>query len=366
MSSFEDKDTLESRIQILRQREERARAMGGKEKIARRDAKGLLNARSRIDVFLDPGTFVETGLLAVSSVVPEDRETTPADGKVAGFGKVGGRMVGVVSNDFTVKGASSSLTNMKKIGHVKRVATERGFPLVFFGESSGARMPDNMGSRGMGTLLGNDPQQYVRHRESPWASAILGQCFGSSAWYACLSDFTVMRKGAILAVASPPLASLAIGQKVEPEDLGGWKLHSEITGLVDKVVETDEEAMREIRRFLSYMPSNSNEAPPRAEVPAGSDEAADRIAEILPDSRKRGYDVHKIIDCLADKDSFFEFKPRFGRTAVTGLARLDGRVVGFVANNPMAKAGALDVAGCEKVTRFLVMCDSFNIPLILL
>jgi acetyl-CoA carboxylase carboxyltransferase component len=366
MSHDDKTGSLETRLQLLKQREEHARQMGGEDRLARRKAKGLLNARSRIDQFLDPGSFVESGMLAVSSVVPEDRETTPADGKVAGFGKVDGRMVGVVSNDFTVKGASSSLTNMKKIGHVKRVATDRGFPLIFFGESSGARMPDNMGARGMGTLLGNDPEQYVRHRETPWASAVLGQCFGSSAWYTCLADFAVMRKGAVLAVASPALASLAIGQKVEPEELGGWKLHSEVTGLVDRVVETDEEALAEIKRFLSYMPSNNAEMPPRAEVPAGSDEAATRIPELLPDNRKRGYDVRKIIECVADTDSFFEFKPRFGRTAVTGLARLDGRVVGFLANNPIYKAGALDVAGCEKATRFLVMCDSFNIPLVLL
>lgn len=366
MTRHEEPETMQARLEILKQREEHARAMGGEEKLARREARGLLNARSRIDAFLDPGSFTETGLLAVSTVIPEDRDVTPADGKVAGFGKVDDRIVGVVSNDFTVKGASSSLTNMKKIGHVKRVATQRGFPLVFFGESSGARMPDNMGARGMGSLLGNDPHQYVRNRETPWVSAVLGQCFGSSAWYTCLADFTVMRKGAVLAVASPALASLAIGQQVEPEDLGGWKLHSEVTGLIDRIVETDEEAMAEIRRFLSYMPSNSAEAPPRAEVPAGSEDGASRIPEILPDSRKRGYDVRKIIECLADTGSFFELKPRFGRTAVIGLARLDGRVVGFVANNPIAKAGALDVPGCEKVTRFLVMCDSFNIPLIML
>ncbi len=366
MTHNQEPITHEARLQLLRTREERAREMGGAEKLARRQSAGLLNARSRIDALLDPGSFVESGLLAVSSVVESERESTPADGKVAGFGKVDQRLVGVVSNDFTVKGASSSLTNMKKIGHVKRVATERGFPLVFFGESSGARMPDNMGARGMGSLLGNDPLQYVRHRETPWVSAVVGQCFGSSAWYTCLADFVVMRKGAVLAVASPPLASLAIGQQVEPEDLGGWKLHQEVTGLVDRVVDTDDQAIAEIKRFLSYMPSHCNEAPAAAPVPAGSDEAGQRILDILPENRRRGYDVRKIIQCLADRESFFEFKPRFGRTAVIGLARLDGRVVGFVANNPIAKAGALDVAGCEKITQFLVLCDSFNIPLILL
>jgi len=358
--------SFEELLADLEAREARARAMGGPQRLARREAQGVMNARSRIDAFLDAGSFVETGLLAVSSLVAEDRERTPADGKVAGFGKVDGRMVGIVSNDFTVKGASSSATNMRKIGHVKRVATERGFPLVFFGESSGARMPDNMGARGMGTNLGHDPQQYVRTRATPWASAVLGQCYGSSAWYTCLADFAVMRKGAVLAVASPALASFAIGQKVDAQELGGWKLHSEVTGLVDRVVDSDEQALAELRRFLSYMPSHCGEPPPRAEVPPGSDEACARLHEIVPASRKRGYDVRKVIDCIADRDSFFELKPRFGRTAVTGLARLGGRSVGFLASNPMGKAGALDVAGCEKATRFIVTCDSFNIPLLLL
>ena len=350
----------------LKAREEKALAMGGPDKLARRKTQGLLDARQRIDAFIDADSWMETGLLAVSSMVAEDRDKTPADGKVTGFAKVDGRRVGVVSNDFTTKGASSSATNMKKIGHVKRVATERGFPLVFFGESSGARMPDNMGAKGMGANLGHDPQQYVRTRRTPWASAVLGQCYGSSAWYTCLADFAVFRKGAIMAVASPGLASYAIGQDVEAEDLGGWKLHSEVSGLVDRVVETDEEAVAEIKRFLSYMPSHCNEAPPLASVPAGSGEDGEKILDILPESRTRAYDVRKIIDCLADRDSFFEFKPRFGRTSVTGLARLDGRTVGFIASNPKGKAGALDVAGCEKATHFTVMCDSFNIPLILL
>ena len=357
---------FEDQLKQLKDREENAKAMGGPERLARREKQGIMNARSRIDALVDQGSWMETGLLAVSSIVPDDRASTPADGKVAGFAKVDGRMVGIVSNDFTTKGASSSLTNMKKIGHVKRVATARGFPLVFLGESSGARMPDNMGAKGMGTNLGNDPHQYIRCRETPWAAAVLGQCYGSSAWYACLADFTVMRKGAVMAVASPGLASFAIGEKVEAEDLGGWMLHSEVSGLIDRVTDTDEEALAEIRRFLSYMPSNCNEVPPRASVPAGSDEASKGILDVLPESRKRGYDVRKIIECIADLDSFFEFKPRFGRTAVTGLARLDGRTVGFVASNPMGKAGALDVAGCEKATRFTVLCDSFNIPIILL
>lgn len=358
--------TLEDDIAELRAREARAAAMGGERKLQLRKEAGVLNAQERVDYFVDAGSFVESGLLGVSSAVEADREKTPRDGKLVGFGRVDGRHVGVASNDFTVKGASSSQTNMKKIGHVKRVATERGFPMVFFGESSGARMPDNMGARGMGTQLGNDPVQYVRRRESPWASAVLGQCYGSSAWYTCLSDFTVMRKGAVMAVASPGLASAAIGQTVEPEDLGGWKLHSEVTGLIDRVAETDEEALDLVRRFLSYLPSHNNETPPRAPSPeSASDDAAEKIRKILPESRRRVYDMRKMVDAIVDPETFFEMKPTFGRTAVTGLARLDGETVGVVANNPRFKAGAMDVAACEKITRFLVLCDSFNIPILL-
>lgn len=366
-----DTTTTSDNALSFAERTTRAKAMGGQEKLARRRAAGRLNARERIDYFVDKGSYVETGLFAVSSVVPEDRDKTPADGKVAGFATVDGRPIGIVANDFTVKGASSSLTNMKKIGHVKKAATERGFPLVFFGESSGARMPDNMGSRGMGTLLGNDPQQYVRHREIPWVSALLGHCYGSSAWYACLSDFTVMRKGSTLAVASPALASLAIGQKVEPEELGGWKLHSEVTGLVDCVVDTDQQAIDMVRKFLSYLPSHNQERPPTVSLGPNSSSSntsgsAASLSDIVPSNRRRVYDVHKVISVVVDDDSFLEMKPRFGRAAVTGLARLNGRSVGIIANNPMAKSGAMDVAACEKITRFLVMCDSFNIPLIFL
>ena len=137
-----------------------------------------------------------------TSANPADRERSPSDGKIAGFGKIDGREAAIVSNDFTVFGASSGATNGRKIGHMKRVATERGVPLVFLGESSGARMPDHMGSRGMGTLLGNDGTQYRRMREVPWVSATLGYSYGSSSWYAVLSDFSVIRKGAVLAVSS--------------------------------------------------------------------------------------------------------------------------------------------------------------------
>lgn len=344
---------------------EHALSMGGAAKLERRKAAGWLNARERIAYLCDPGTFVESGLFGTSAV-PADSGKSPADGKIAGFGKIGGRETALIVNDFTVMGASSAATNGRKIAHMKRVATQRGLPMVFLGESSGARMPDTMGSRGMGSLLGNDGTQYQRTRETPWASATLGMSYGSSSWYAALSEFSVIRKGSVLAVSSPLLASLAIREEVDPEELGGWRLHAEVTGLADAVADTDEEALDLVRRFLDYMPSHHNEAPPVRPVPAGSGDAMRDILSLLPASRTQVYDVRRIIRAIVDRDSFFELKARFGKVGVTGLARLDGCTVGMIATNPLVKGGALDTDACEKITSFLVLCDSFNIPIVML
>lgn len=345
-------------------RTEAALAMGGPDKLAKRAADGLLNARERLARLFDPGTFEEIGLFAVSHR-PQDRDRSPADGKICGYGRIEGRPAASIANDLTVFGASSSHTNVKKMGHVKRVATQNGMPIVFLGESSGARMPDVMGAEGMGSL-GGDPTQYLRLRETPWVSAILGPCFGSSAWYACLSDFTVMRKGATMAVSSPRVTSLAINQAVDPEELGGWKLHSETTGQVDLVVETDAEAIDAIKRFLSYLPSHQNEPPPVAPVPAGSDDGARTLPDIVPEARNKVYDVRRVIRAIADRDSYFPLKDRFGMSAATALIRLGGRSVGVLASNPMFKAGALDADACDKAIDFLVLCDSYNIPVVIL
>jgi acetyl-CoA carboxylase carboxyltransferase component len=348
------------------ERRDRALGMGGPEKLAQRSAAGVMDARQRIAYLVDDGSFVESGLFGTSAVSEADRAKTPADGKIAGYARIDGRNVALVSNDFTVMGASSSATNGRKISHMKRVATERGLPMVFLGESSGARMPDTMGSRGMGAMLGNDPTQYRRMRETPWAAAVLGYCFGSSTWYTCCSDFRVMRKGAIMAVSSPRLASLAIGERVEPEELGGWELHARTTGLIDAFVDTDEQALDAVKTFLSYLPSHHGEPAPERAVPAGSGDAMAEIARLLPARRTQAYDMRKIVTALVDRDSWFELKPLFGRTALTGLARLGGRTVGIAANNPIYKGGALDTEACEKITSLLVLCDSFNVPIVML
>jgi len=357
---------FEALMEEYERRRAHALGMGGPDKLARRKKSGALNARERIAALVDEGSFLESGLFGTSGVYPEQAEETPTDGKIAGYAKIDGRDVCLVVNDFTVKGSSTSATNSKKVGHMKRTAVERGMPLVVVGESTGARLPDAMGSRGMGLLLGNDITQFRRTRETPLVAAALGPSFGSSAWLACCSDFAVMLKGSTMAVSSPRLIEMALGEKVDFEQLGGWRLHAETTGLIDMVVDTEAEVFAAIKRFLSYLPSHHNEVPPDAPVPEGSGAGMKDILSILPESRTQVYDMRKIVRTLVDKDSFFELKPRFGKSASVGLARLGGKSVGIVANNPLHRGGALDGDACRKIVDFLVLCDSFNIPIVLL
>jgi acetyl-CoA carboxylase carboxyltransferase component len=353
----------EARLAELDKRKQAARAMGGAKKLAKRRERGQLNAQERLDALIDPNSFIELGLLGASSI-DEDAAETPRDGKIAGFARIDGRDVGVVVNDFSTKGASTSATNSKKLGYIRKVCTERGLPFVHVGESTGARLPDAMGSKGMGILLGNDITQFRRMRETPWAAAALDTSFGSSAWLCCCADFAVMKKGSIMSVSSPRLVSMAIGEKVDMEELGGWRLHAEQTGLIDQFVDTDEEAMAALRRFLSYMPSHNGELPPVAPVTEGSGDGQERILEILPEKRTQTYNMKKIVEVIFDAGSFFEFKPRFGRPAIVGLARLAGQSVGIIANNPAVGGGALSAEACRKCVDFTVLCDSFNIPLV--
>jgi acetyl-CoA carboxylase carboxyltransferase component len=353
---------FERQIKDHEARAARARTMGGEAKLAKRRQAGQLNARERIERLLDPGTFRETGLFGVS-YIPEMRDSTPGDGKVTGFGRIENRRVGVVGYDFTVKGSSSSYTNNRKMAHVKDTAAKRGFPVVFLGESTGVRMPDIMGE-GMG--MNFEGPRFLRTREAPWAAAVMGNAFGSAAWHACCADFCVMRKGAVMAVASPRVVSMSLGREVTPEELGGWQVLAEHSGYADAVADSDEQAIDTIKRFLSYLPTNNRQPPPVAPVPEGSDDGVKGMLDLIPESATQVYDVRKVIRAFVDRESFFEIKERFGRSITTGLARLDGRTVGLIANNPLYKGGAMDADACSKATDFIVLCDSYNVPLIFL
>ncbi len=339
-------------------------AMGGKDKLGAIKAAGKLNVRERIDLFFDPGTFQELGLFA-HSADQGVADRTPADGKIIGCGRVSGRPIATVANDMSVLGASSSWTNMKKIDYMRALSAEKGMPLVFLGESTGARMPDCMGAAGMGQG-GQNPAQYLRLREAPWISVLLGPCYGSSSWYTAMSDISVMLKGAVMAVSSPRVTRIATGEETPPEELGGWEVHSKTTGLIDAVGDTEEECLALAKRFLSYLPLNAEELPPRVEVPEGSGAQMARILEYLPEKRNRVYDIRQIARAIVDGGEILELKGDFGRPCVTAFARLDGHAIGLLANNPLFGAGALDAECCEKVTSFLVLCDSFNLPIVTL
>lgn len=352
--------SFEGNVTEHERRRRAAAAMGGEAKLAARRAKGALNVRERIACLLDEGSFEEVGLFGTPSL----EEPIPADGKVTGFGRVDGRDVAVVAYDFTVKGSSSGPIGERKVAHIKRTATENGLPIVFLGESTGARMPDVMGGEGMAGLGG--PTRFRRTRETPWVAAVLGNAFGSAAWHAVVSDFAVMRKGSVMAVSSPLLIAHATGEKADAEDVGGWQLHSEVTGYADRVAESDEEAIQTLRRVLAYLPSHRNDAPPRAAVPQGSEGREASLLALLPEASRTVYDMRKMLDVIADRDSVFELKPRFARSLITALCRIRGRVVGVIANNPMVKGGAVDADACDKATSFLVFCDSYNIPIVTL
>ena len=205
----------DEKTKAFRERKMHQLGMGGAERLRARKAAGKLNARERIDYFFDSGTFQELGLFT-HSAIPGMAKRTPTDGKIIGFGLVEGRPVCTVANDMTILGASSSATNMKKIEYMRSLTCEKGLPLVFLSESTGARIPDTMGALGMGQG-GQNPLQYQRLRESPWISVLLGPCYGSSSWYSAMSDFSVMLKGAVMAVSSPKVTQIATGEDMPPD-----------------------------------------------------------------------------------------------------------------------------------------------------
>ena len=357
---------FERQMEELARRKKKALEMGGPEKVARQHARGRATARERVERLLDPQSFVEVGILNHSDM-PDMKDKTPGDSKVAGFGKINGRRVVVDVNDFTVLAATSSRVAWRKEHELKSKASRHGFPLIVLGDAGGARMPDIMGSQGLASFSGGQDtfiQTMSRIRETPMITAIMGECYGMPTWMACLSDFVVQVKGTAMGVSGPRVLELAISEKVTDEELGGWKVHAEITGIVDRVADDEDECFRLIRQYLSYMPSHRDELPPVAPIPEGSGGDMDKILNLLPENRNRVHDMNRILKCIVDKGSLFPIKPLFGKMVITAVARIGGRVAGIIANQPMFQAGAMDTDGLDKVISFLCLCDSFNIPII--
>lgn len=352
--------SFDDQIADLAARRARALAMGPAPRHQARAEQGMMNARQRIATLADADSFAEWGLLAVSTR-PEDRDRSAGDGYVSGAAQIDGRDVVIHAADFTTLGASTSTVGDRKFHHAKENARKNGVPLVLLNECAGSRIPDIMGAQGLHRA--GEHSELWRDRSSPWAAAILGLTYGDGSFYASMSDFVVMRRGAVMAVSSEHVTAVALAEHTDPREFGGWEVQSTVTGVVDRVVDTEDEALAEIRRFLSYMPSHAGELPPRCPpgAPGGDPE---KLLQLLPESPKRAYDVRKILEVIFDAGSLFALKERFAPVAYTGLARLAGEVVGVIAINPLFKGGALDADACNKIISLIVLCDSFNIPIL--
>ena len=361
--------TPESAEQELIQKKSRALRMGGDEKVRRQHEAGRLTARERISRLLDPGSFVELGLLACSDR-PGMQDRTPADGIITGYGLLDGRQVVLVANDFTVLASTNARIYTKKAHMMREESKFRGIPLIWLGESGGGRVPDIQGARGIVSLVPGDDRsvfsQYSHTRTCPWITAVMGQCNGVPAWQACLSDFVVQVRGSTLSVAGARALQKSTGSSCTDQEMGGWEVQAKTTGIVDRVAENEEECFSLIKSFLSYMPSHSSEPPPVHTGPIVPGADTDSIMDILPEKRNRGYDMYRIIKTIADRDSIFDLKPVFGTTVITCLIRIHGRVTGCIASQPLVKGGAMDTDALDKITSFLCLCDSFNIPLLFL
>lgn len=356
---------MKSGLEQLRRRREKALQMGGKANIERQHQRGHLTARERIDRLLDPGTFWEMGILDQSDI-PGMEDRTPADGNIVGFGEIGGRTVLVSAADRTVlAGVEGRVGSFAKERRASVIALENRCPVINLGDGGGARIPDIMGSDGLSSMT--FPIEGLKHpRKTPSAATIMGDCFGGPSWMAARSDFVVMVKGCCMAVSGPRVLEIAMGEEITPDELGGWKLHAEVTGQVDAFAEDDEHCLCIVREFLSYMPSHCDEEAPCVPSEDPPDRKVDAVMDILPDDSNRAYDMYKIIAAIVDDSKYFSIKPYYDQSLITCLARMSGRTVGIIANQPMFFAGAGGPGSCEKAASFIVLCDSFNIPLIFL
>ena len=337
--------------------------MGGSDKLSKMADEGNRTIREHIDGFLDAGSFREIGTFS-TSIRPDQREKTPGDGKIGGHGTVDGRPVAVFGDDITVYRGSSSIVGTRKEHRLYERAMAMGTPIVHFGETGGARIPDTMGAEGISEPGGLFELAKRQHRV-PMATMITGQSFGGSSFLSALSDYVVMVRGSCLAVTSPKVFEIATGEVISFEDVGGVDVHARKTGQIDLGVETDEEGYDAMQKWLSYLPSNAWQVAPRHE-PSGSLDRDHDLGDLVPAKRTRGYDMRRVVQRIVDPESLLEIQPLYARNVVCGLARLNGFSVGIIANNPMFGAGTLDPQACHKIIRLATVCDSYNIPMIFL
>ena len=339
------------------------RDMGGRDRIDHLHREGRLTAREHIEALVDPGSFREIGTFAVSARL-EDRESTPGDGKIGGHATVGGLPVTVCTDDETVKRASSGRVGGDKLERMYSFALRSGNPFVHLGMTGGARLPDLLGSAGLTAFPPTDLFA-DRDRRIPLVSGIVGDSYGGSSFRSAVSDLVVQLRGTCMAVVSSRVMRAATGEDCTPEELGGVGVGESLTGQVDVAVDDYRQMCDVIRRFLDVMPSNSGQAPRVLEPPASSAERAG-IENLVPTRRSRAYDMRKVLSQVLDPGSYCGIADRFGPSLLCGLGRLGGFPVGVIASQPLVMAGTITPDACTKMVRHMVLCDSFNLPIIFL
>src|SRR5436309_7416007 len=355
-------------VEDLAERRERAKLGGGDEKIARQHDQGKLTARERLDLFIDEGTFCEIGIHAqphFSQVAMQGREAA-ADGVVTGYGKVNGRLIAVCAYDFTVMAGSIGMTGELKLARLREIALTKRIPMVWLLDSAGARIQEAIGSlfAGSGHLF---REEVVNSGVIPQVAALMGPCAAGTAYIPGLADFVPMVKGrGSMALAGPYLVKAVTGEDVTQEELGGSRVHTRKSGVADLEVGSDEECIQAIKDYLSYFPSNCEEAPPRRETSDPIDRMDEELLEVLPESNRKPYDMYDVIRRIVDDGVIFDIKGRFAKTIITCLARMGGRPVGIVASQPKQLGGILENDSADKSARFINLCDAFNIPLLFL
>jgi methylmalonyl-CoA carboxyltransferase large subunit len=356
-------NSIEERIQELRNKKEQLRQGGGAERIGKQHQSGKLTARERVDRVVDPDTFQEIGLFSKHRATEFGMagKELPADGVVTGAGYVDGRLIHLASQDFTVGGGAAGEVHSDKVAEAMRLSLKTGSPFVFINDSGGARVQEGIDSlAGYGRVFYSN---VMLSGSVPQIALICGPCAGGAAYSPALTDFIIQTKGAQMFITGPSVIKQVTGEVVTPEQLGGPAAQMSYSGVVHFIAENDEEAAYLCRRLLSFLPSNNLEDPPRMQW----DEAPELDPDlnfVVPDDPKQGYDMRHVLVRVLDRGDFLEVQQSFAQNIIVGFGRLMGRPVGVIANQPTVLAGSLDINASDKASRFIRFCNAFNIPLV--
>mgnify|MGYP000226883760 CR=1 FL=1 len=350
---------------MLEEKRKKAMEGGGEERIKKQHEKGKLTARERIEKLLDPGSFVEIGMFAESRATEFGmaQKRFPGDGVVTGFGTINGRLVYIYAQDFTVLGGSLGEMHAEKICRIMDLAMINGAPVIGLNDSGGARIQEGVDSlKGYGEIFFRNT---IASGVIPQIAVIMGPCAGGAVYSPAIMDFTIMvDKKSYMFITGPQVIKAVTGEDVNFENLGGAMVHNQKSGNAHLIAKNEDEALNMVKILLSYIPSNNMEDPPA--LPAGDPpERVDySLDTMIPEDPKKSYDVKDVITRVVDKGTFFELQPYYAPNIVIGFARLNGKSVGIVANQPKILAGVLDINASDKAARFVRFCDAFNIPII--